>query len=192
MSPSLAALNEVLQWTTLVAVVLILLAVYRQLGMLIGSAPEAAAYAFGPVVGKRAGQRLLSLFPDDGIRPWKLLVFVRENCTACDDLLSHVEGWIIDAARDRFHLVLVVNGSSLFADQLGVQIPEAVICRTDGVLDNGQFLEGRQLLAYPFTILMSSDGIVRYKLVGSDANWLRSIVMGSASAPTEEAVNREP
>lgn len=83
-------MNELFQWVTLVAILLIVLAVYRQLGLMVTGETESQAHAFGPRVGKEAGDRLLALFPEDE-QSWRVVVFAREECSACEDLIGQTQ-----------------------------------------------------------------------------------------------------
>jgi len=185
-------MNEIFQWAALVAILLLVLANYRQLGLMVTGTPEKRAYAFGPLVGKRAEDRLLSLFGQDGSNPWKLLVFVREDCSACEELLSRINEWAPGTTTD-VQLAIVVNGKQEFAAQLGKQLSAASVYMVDSVLDEGNTLDGRPLLAYPFSIVMSSDGVVRHKQVGSDGDSLLEVVRGTArsQAPSEPGEDKE-
>ena len=178
LSPS--TMNEIFQWAALVGILLLVLANYRQLGLMVTGTPEKRAYAFGPLVGKRAEDRLLGLFGQNGSNPWKLLVFVREDCTACEELLSRIDEWAPGTPTDEVQLALVVNGKEEFAAQLGTQFSAARVHMADAVLDDGNTLDGHPLLAYPFSIVMSSDGVVRHKQVGSDGDSLIEVVRGTA------------
>ncbi|MGH2590832.1 MAG: peroxiredoxin family protein, partial [Actinomycetota bacterium] len=90
----------VLQWVTLVAILLIVLAVYRQLGLMVTGEAESQAHAFGPQVGKEAGDRLLTL-PEDSTT-WR------------------VEAWVAEAEANGIDLPLLSDAGNSIATEYGV------------------------------------------------------------------------
>lgn len=179
-------MNEVFQWGALAGVLLLVLAVYRQFGLMLTSSPEKRAYAFGPLVGRPAGERLMQLFPSGRPDQSKLLVFVRENCSSCEDLMAQIADWRSDPTNQPFELGIVVDGAESFVTQTRGSLPDANVVLADQFLDEGHKLNGKPLLAFPFSILLSGQGVVREKQVGSDGTALLTLLRGEPlRAPAE-------
>lgn len=159
---STALLNEVLQWMGIVGVLLLTLAVYRQLGAQGGGHVnhEHSAASTGPALGARANEELLQLFSG---RPsgWKLAVFVDETCTACEDMLTQLEAWHKEGTAG-FDLALLAEGGQTYVRGLSSRFPWAAVRSTQDIVG-----EDESPGNFPFAILLSQDGVIREKVVGS-------------------------
>jgi hypothetical protein len=163
---------ELFQWMSIVALLLLVLAVYRQLGLMVTGPAESQAHAFGPLVGKEPGDRLLSLFPED-VASWRVIVFAREDCSACEDLMGQILVWSQDETLVGFSLAVVADGSVEYRKGLQANFGVARTETADEFLDDGKRLDGRTLPAYPFSILISPGNKVSHKQVGSDGDAIR-------------------
>jgi hypothetical protein len=184
MSP--ATMNELLQWIALAALLLFILALYRQVGLMLIDRRTYLVGSFGPNVGQRAQQQLLGTFPSSLAHEWKLLVFVQERCTACADLIEQLKDWQTQPWAD-FGVALVGVGAPEYLEELHRAMPEATVVPAAAVLDDGATLAGQTIGGYPFAILMDADGVVRAKSIGADATPLVEAMGGRLPlAETEE------
>jgi hypothetical protein len=82
-------LNEVLQWTVLVILTLVMLGVLRQLSVML---PADVRGSSGPDVGKRAPAPLLKqveqAVSNGGLSHGAVVAFVTEHCVGCQKLLA--------------------------------------------------------------------------------------------------------
>jgi hypothetical protein len=178
---------ELFQWMSIVALLMIVLAVYRQLGLMVTGPAESQAHAFGPLVGKDPGDRLLSLFPDD-VTSWRVIIFAREDCSACEDLMGQTQAWSQDETLAGFSLAVVADGSVEYRKSLQADFGVARTEAAEEFLDDGKRLDGRTLPAYPFAILISPGNKVSHKQVGSDGDAIREwLVMAQESEPNAVA-----
>lgn len=172
MSPE--TLNEFFQWTAIVGVLLLTLAVYRQLGLLLVGPREYLAYAMGPKVGDKADARFLNLFPSIDTSPWNLVIFAQEACSACEELLEQAKTQTLEAPG-RFRLALVLKGAPSFAERMRNEFPDVEMRMQDEVLGSG---EASEIRAYPLAFLISSEGIVQDKAIGSNGSLLWRKIRG--------------
>lgn len=103
-------LNEVLQWSLLVVLGVLLLGVLHQVA---GSLPPPAHTTSGPPLGRRAPRELLSQIrgtdPNQDLRDGTLVAFVVEDCAGCQQLLADLGP--LEGGRDQ-HVVLVAKRAS--------------------------------------------------------------------------------
>ena len=159
-------LNEIFQWVVLAGLFLLMMALYRQYGLLVVDPREYLAGSFGPAVGSSAEERVLALFDADGVDPpWRLAIFVQENCSACESLLSQVERW----PREELGLAtaVVAKGGQDFLLELGGRLIDARIGHESAFLTDGE-----KIPAYPLSILISQDRLVRLKTIGGNGEAL--------------------
>jgi hypothetical protein len=166
MSPTTT--NELLQWIALAALFLFILALYRQVGLMLVDRRTYLVGSFGPNVGQKAQRQLLAPFPSSPDHAWKLLVFVQERCSACADLVEQLKDWRTQPWAD-FGLALVGVGAPEYLEELRAAMPAATVVPAATVLDDGITLAGQSIGGYPFAILMDADGTVRAKSIGADA-----------------------
>jgi hypothetical protein len=186
MSPT--TMNELLQWIALTALLLFILALYRQVGLMLVDRRTYLVGSFGPNVGQRAQQQLLGTFPSSPGRQWRLLVFAQERCTACADLIEQLKDWQTQPWAD-FEVVLVGVGAPEYLEELRLAMPHANVRPAVTVLDDGATLAGQTIGGYPFAILIDAGGVVRAKSVGADATPIVEAMGGRL--PLAEAQERE-
>jgi hypothetical protein len=177
--------NELLQWIALAGLFLFILALYRQVGLMLVDRRAYVVGSFGPAEGQRAQRQLTDAFPSS-LHRWRLLVFAQERCSACADLVEQLKDWRTQPWAD-FGVVLVGVGAPEYLDQLSTDMPEATVLPAAAVLDDGETLAGQSIGGFPFAILMDADGVVRAKSVGADATPLVEAMGGRLPlAGTEE------
>lgn len=161
-------LNELLQWMLLAALSILVLALYRQLGIMVAGARTMQTESFGPKVGRHAGGKLLRVFGEKTpATQWSLIILVLESCPTCDALVSGV-----DAAglfnTPSVTVALVAQGSEEFTNTLTADHPRAIIKTAEEILGLRGTLHGRPVTGYPFAFLIDDQGIVVHKSLGAD------------------------
>lgn len=183
------ALNEAFQWIAIVGVLLLTLAVYRQLGLMVGNPAAFLARSSGPDVGDRVDRWFGSLFPAEVMRPWSLLLFVREDCPACKQLLNQIKRWMRDRAlSDSFELAIAVapDTSNSYVRELKRRFEKAIVTEQKALLTQDDRID-----AYPLTLLLDANRVVRLKAVGSNTESLLSVIGGNGHAAGDAALHEE-
>ena len=162
-------INEVLQWLALAAVLLLLLALYRQLGLMVVRPQQYLEASFGPHVGERLPARTLDLLPALGDPVQQVLVLTQPECTACEHLLAEL-------AKN----ALYRTPTTVARTSQGMPIPSKF--NAVDTLALPSLLQKPP--AYPFLFLLSADGTVLSKHVGQDPTPLLREV-GALSEPAE-------
>lgn len=177
MTPS--SFNELFQWVAIGGLLILVFAVYRQLGLMLADRPAYLAHSFGPRVGERLDSELAPMMSNRPLAPWNLLVFSQENCPACEEFFSQIRGWSDVELSGLRVTVAFKGGMRQFAD-LNAQLSGAEVRSLESVLGPDEMLGGEKIPAFPFAILVSDDGIVRAKQVGSNAAALRQVIEGES------------
>ncbi len=168
MSPS--QLNEIFQWVTLAALLLLTLAVYRQVGLMTVDTRRFHAESFGPEEGDVLEDRYRQLFSEDGAaHPWRLVLFVQQGCTVCD-LMIRALPKTLPQLRDAVDSVVIARGEDAYRQRIRRRL------RTSAVVDSETVLTEKDVVpAYPFVFLADNQWQVVAKTVGGDLEplWTR-------------------
>jgi hypothetical protein len=177
-----SAFNELFQWLAVGALLILVFAVYRQLGLMLADRPAYLAHSFGPKVGDRLDGELATALAKRPLAPWNLVVFAQENCPACEQFFSQITDWS-EAELTGVRLTVAFKGNIQQSVDLKTQLPDAEVISLESVLGPKEMWQGEKIPAYPFAILLSDDGTVRAKQVGSNAEAVRHLI--------GEGLNRE-
>lgn len=86
--------NEVIQWTALIVMAVLMLGVLRQVSVMLPFSAQGSEG--GPAAGRRAPSRLLSQLQhavaNPALEQGAMVAFVTEDCIACQRLLADVSG----------------------------------------------------------------------------------------------------
>lgn len=188
MSAALTA--EIVQWTILIGLALLVLALYRQVGLLIINPRELLTESFGPKIGQPAGGKLRRVLTDTAALKTglhRLIVFVQDGCPSCKTLLqelTHYPMLMVDT-----DITLFARGSSDFQSNLSKSYPGFNVVDLHVVLDEREALDGIKLPGYPFMMLFDSQHVLRSKTIGGNlAGIFSSDVLGEhhdGSTPSE-------
>lgn len=174
-------LNEVFQWVAIASVLLLVLAAYRQLGLMVVDSRTYVTESFGPKPGQKLEARFDRLFHEPAAA-WKLLMFVQDGCSICSAVLGDLGSWLPPSSSS-VELAVVAGGDSAYLEELQRGIPGAVISAID-VLQ-----EGEQVPGFPFTFLIKSDGTVVDKALGGDLTTLLATISIGTGVRTEEELS---
>lgn len=83
-------MNEIFQWLAIGGVFLVALAMYRQLGVMMTDSRTYFTEKFGPAVNARIGSQYTAIFADAPPVKYRLLLFVTDECPACEHLIEHL------------------------------------------------------------------------------------------------------
>jgi hypothetical protein len=144
--------NEVVQWSVLAVLTLLVLGVLRQVSLLMP--PEAQAGGSGPRTGRRAPARLVErlerAISNGGLERGALVAFVNENCVGCQKLLADVS-----EGRQRLNgqpLVLVTHQPS---EQFQAALEETGL---PVIADEGELWEDCNVTATPLVVRIDEKG----------------------------------
>lgn len=165
MSPN--AFNETLQWMTLAVALLLILGLYRQLGLMVAGARQFQTDSFGPQIGAKANRKLRAAVPEGHWRDWNVIVFVLEACPTCEQFLETFRGRGLLGAEN-VTLAVVAAGNERFFSELRRELSPALVSSVDELLGEQGTLGGREVSGYPFAFLLDRDGVVRQKVLGAD------------------------
>lgn len=168
------ALNELLQWLTLVGLLLLTLAIYRRLGLMFIDAREYKLSQFGPAVGE-SGERLLqavfgSSDPQDAT---SLIVYSQEHCSVCEDLVQHLAGM---PSPIGVRIGVVTDGSDAYQRKVSSALPTATV-------RNGAQIEtqiGSKPTSFPLTLLLDRTGRIGAKVLGADFDAIETATKASS------------
>lgn len=150
--------NEVLQWTVLVILAVLMLGVLRQLALIL---PPRVRSDAGPDIGKRAPAALLSgvttAVSNGGFSHGAVVAFVAENCAGCQKLLADLsEGR--QSANGQPVVVVADNPSEAFSaalDETSLPVIE----------DRGELWSACGVTATPLVVRIDGDGRITKKEV---------------------------
>jgi hypothetical protein len=143
--------NELLQWTVLVVLMLLTLGVLRQVSLLQPRRREAEA---GPPTGRPAPSRLVrelkQVIGNGDLPSGAIVAFVAENCPACQRLIADVA-----SGRQKLNgqpLVLVARSPS---EAFGAALDETAIPL---ITDQGALWEECHVTATPLVLRIDAKG----------------------------------
>jgi hypothetical protein len=177
-------LLEILQWLVLTGCVLMLMACYRQLGLIVLEGRDIYRESFGPRAGQFVPRTWRSIF--DSSREWYLLAMTQEGCPACQDLYDTIES-TLTPFKDRVACLILLHSTSggaedamslarrfgdipikveVFGDKVpGVPVPDA----------------------YPMTFLWDRGGVLREKTLGNDLSGAVSLLANTQEGRADAA-----
>lgn len=176
-------LNEAAQWAIILATLVLVLGIYRQLAIFLGADNSSLDSISGPKIGRRlpqvAARRLQEVQVTSGNEPSQctVLAFVTEGCAGCNRLLASLSDKTRFPPLDRkekYQIILVTPVTSdsfdLALRQLGFPV----------IIDDGQVWDECNIQATPFLVVLDGREIVMKKGVGHDVE--RAISDAHASA----------
>lgn len=161
--------NEVLQWTVLVVLIVLTLGLLRQLSVMLP--PAAGGVGNGPSMGRRAPARLLGQVEravmNGGLAHGALVAFVTEDCVGCQKLLADVA----DGRQklDGQPLVVVARSPS---EQFRAALRETGIAV---VHDEGELWDECRVTATPLVVRIDEKGRIAMKEVTHRVDQLATV-----------------
>lgn len=116
MSPE--AFNELIQWLSIFGIILLVLAVYRRLGMIYYDARGLRLAQFGGAVGAVDKKIRPAVF--NGLTSSAgpmLLVFTTNGCSVCSHIVEHLSGWAA-ILSGQLHLVIAAQGPLAYRQEI--------------------------------------------------------------------------
>lgn len=158
--------NDVLQWLSLVLLLLLVLANYRQLGHILMDRRELLSESFGPSVGESGEDPYRAYaFPDAASFPLVssyLALFVSSECHICSNLIAAFERQSIGNSETQMVTVVVEGDDVAYVDKLRKRLPRCNVTLRTRVVPN------ETPGGFPFAIRFNRDWEVEAKRVGTE------------------------
>jgi hypothetical protein len=185
---SSGSMNEIFQWIAIAGIFLALLALYRQFGVMMMGTRAYVTTTFGPAAKSQVGDDYSAVFTGAPDAQHRLVVFVSESCSTCEELLEHLPELYQDygqAQNGKPAPLQVAFVSSDSDEEFRIKLREAY--RNSVITSPNRILHGKDgPSALPFGILYSTaDGKVIDKAIGHEIYELTSLTLENASQATQ-------
>lgn len=161
---SAEAFNELIQWLSILGIILLVLAVYRRLGMIYYDARGLRLAQFGGAVGAVDKKIRPAVFNGlTGSAGPMLLVFTTNGCSICSHIIEHLSGWAA-ILSGQLHLVIAAQGPLAYRREIESRVPMARVVSIEDVRHS----YGSAPSSFPFSMLVDQHDRVVSKELGDE------------------------
>lgn len=155
-------INEVTQWTAITVALVFAIGAFRQFGIMTMSSRDYVRTLFGPPVGARIDEVLAALLPPSPeLRLPRALVFVRDGCPICEEVLRAVGKF---SHVPKTNVTVVFKGDDEYRRTLQLRLEGWHLVDIDG-----HYHPEEQPQGWPMCILVDEAKRVSAKELGTNA-----------------------